>query len=236
MYAHHALVGIKWLSVFGNKDYHGNTSCQLGGLLAARDVRWHFPAREYAYAMPGAAGSPPLLEFFFVDTTPWILGYRADQLAGRKVFNYDGVVDDVGNDAEWAAWEEAQLASLEAKLQGSAATWKVVVGHHPIRSAALKHGDQEELQGIDAVLRRHGVELYLNGHDHNLQLVQDRGVMYVTSGAGSKCRDAVDTGRQELVWYYDWPGFAVLTATEDELSVEFRDAFNRLLTTARIGA
>lgn len=40
----------------------------------------------------------------------------------------------------------ASLAELEAALAESAAGWKLVVGHHPVRSNGVEHGDTPELQ------------------------------------------------------------------------------------------
>ncbi len=41
----------------------------------------------------------------------------------------------------------ANLAELEADLAASRAGWKVVVGHHPVRSNGEEHGDTPELRG-----------------------------------------------------------------------------------------
>ena len=45
------------------------------------------------------------------------------------------------------------------------ATWRVVVGHHPIQSSG-SNGDTVELGTIYALMTKYGVPLYINGHDH----------------------------------------------------------------------
>lgn len=40
----------------------------------------------------------------------------------------------------------AELAELEAALSESQASWKLVVGHHPVRSNGIEHGDTPELR------------------------------------------------------------------------------------------
>jgi len=59
---------------------------------------------------------------------------------------------------------------LEAELQDTpAGTWKFVVGHHPIYSAAT-HGDTIPLQeDLLPLLVKHRVHAYFSGHDHTLQ-------------------------------------------------------------------
>ena len=39
------------------------------------------------------------------------------------------------------------LVELETELAASKASWKVVVGHHPVRSNGGEHGDTPELRG-----------------------------------------------------------------------------------------
>ncbi|URE18546.1 Purple acid phosphatase [Musa troglodytarum] len=60
-------------------------------------------------------------------------------------------------------------ADLDSALEASRAAWKVVVGHHTIRSVSI-HGDTKELHAsLLPVLKAHGVDLYVNGHDHCLE-------------------------------------------------------------------
>jgi acid phosphatase len=46
------------------------------------------------------------------------------------------------------------------------------------------------VRDLKPLFERHGVQLYLNGHDHDMQVIEVNGVHYVTSGAGSRTRPA----------------------------------------------
>merc|ERR1711971_3021 len=77
------------------------------------------------------------------------------------------------------------IAQLDAKLQASTATWKIVFGHHPMYTKSVRHGavgrqlrDKEytyERKGqshtvpgydLESVLIRNGVQAYFSGHEH----------------------------------------------------------------------
>lgn len=51
------------------------------------------------------------------------------------------------------------MAELEGQLARSAASWKLVIGHHPVLSSG-HHGDTPELlDTLDPVLRKYGVQV-----------------------------------------------------------------------------
>ncbi|MDA9468407.1 metallophosphoesterase family protein [Bradyrhizobium sp. CCBAU 53415] len=60
-----------------------------------------------------------------------------------------------------------QLASLEGVLERLAAedVFRVLLVHHPLKSDA-RHKRMTDAPALLAVLKRHGVELILHGHDH----------------------------------------------------------------------
>ncbi len=87
-----------------------------------------------------------------------------------------------------ASWSE-QLAWLEENLARSNAIWKIVFGHHPVYSSG-KHGNTTRLvENLPPLFSRYGVQLYLNGHDHNYERTKSLGrTTYLTCGAGAKLR------------------------------------------------
>lgn len=95
---------------------------------------------------------------------------------------------------------KAQLRWLESALAGSLARWKVVLGHHPIYSAAPTHGDIKELiADVLPELQRRGVRISFCGHDHVLQhLVHGELNFFICGGGAShrvvKARDDVRFG------------------------------------------
>jgi acid phosphatase len=118
---------------------------------------------------------------------------------------------------------EAQLRWFDQALTASKADWKVVVGHHPVYSGN-EYGGSEDLQArIAPILERHGVPLYLNGHDHDLQHVYRGVTHYVCTGAGSQTRDHCgETPGGDFCSLQ--PGFVALRLNRSTLKVLFRDA------------
>lgn len=81
-------------------------------------------------------------------------------------------------------WLKKDLAT--AKKNG--AKWIIAFWHHPpythggYRDNSLQWGDVREL--LVPVLREAGVQLVLNGHDHNYQHMKKDGIDYIVTGAG----------------------------------------------------
>ena len=170
---------VPWFSAVGNHDWYtpGNVSVQLDPQLRARDRRWHAyqsTVRSF-YASPGDPA--PLLSLFFIDTSPWVTAYRAKP--NSMMWSWGGIsgvdspvpYDSVPARTTFMAWEDQAAGALAAQLQASNARWQIVVGHHPVYSFSGRHGSTRELARINGILRRAGAHGYMNGHDHNLQLI-----------------------------------------------------------------
>ncbi|MCP5054506.1 MAG: acid phosphatase [bacterium] len=121
--------------------------------------RWTLPARYYTFT-PQGNGSD-FIQFFVLDTSP--VHYR----------------ENVSQQRDW----------LVDELNRSTARWKIVFGHHPVFSNG-KHGDSAQMQDIiKPVLDNHNVDLYISGHDHDLEILYPvNGVHYIVNGAGSSVR------------------------------------------------
>ena len=73
-------------------------------------------------------------------------------------------IDDNINDAE----SQKELLDSELVKAGHDA-WKIVFGHFPCHSGGGYSGITSTRQQILPIMRRHNVDFYLTGHDHNLQ-------------------------------------------------------------------
>ena len=94
-----------------------------------------------------------------------------------------------------ASWSE-QLIWLEENLASSTATWKIVFAHHPLYSSGIHGSSPKLIEKLSPLFARYGVQLYLNGHDHNYERTKPiEGTTYLTCGAGAKTRP---------VWNSDW--------------------------------
>ncbi|HSN86709.1 MAG TPA: metallophosphoesterase [Thermoanaerobaculia bacterium] len=121
------------------------------------------------------------------------------------------------------AYIEAQKRWLENALEKSQSPWKVVYGHHPIYSTG-QHGDTPELIAeILPLLQKHKVDVYLAGHEHDLQALQpEGGVYFFVSGAGGHGLRDVTSRTTCREWALGrFAGFTVLDANATEMKVLF---------------
>ncbi len=92
---------------------------------------------------------------------------------------------DTNGNTDW----ERQLQWLDRELAASAATWKVVFGHHQLYSSGLYGNDRQRIARLTPHLRQHRVPLYINGHDHHYERSQAiAGTTYAICGGGASPR------------------------------------------------
>ncbi|XAR49486.1 Acid phosphatase [Bertholletia excelsa] len=207
----------QWYSVLGNHDYRGDAEAQLSPLLRKIDKRW-LCLRSFV------VNAADVAELFFVDTTPFVKMYFTD----TKDHTYDW--RGVNSSKTYTA---NLLEDLEMALKESTAKWKIVVGHHAIRSIG-HHGDTQELiDRLLPILRANNVDLYMNGHDHCLEHISDTEspIQFLTSGAGSKAwrGDIKGSNRPGLRFFYDGQGFMSVQLSRSESSIVFYDVSGKAL-------
>ena len=97
--------------------------------------------------------------------------------------------------------QEVTITELETQLQQAKPTWKVVFGHHPLYSSGSHGSSPQLINKLSPLFSRYGVQLYLNGHDHNYERTESiNGTTYVTSGNGAKLKDVGES---------DWTAYSV---------------------------
>jgi hypothetical protein len=117
---------------------------------------------------------------------------------------------------------EAQLQWLDTELSASHARWKLVYGHHPIYSAGSHESSPRLVKQLLPVLKNR-VDVYLAGHDHDLQhLRTEAGVHFFVSGGGGRSIRQSKPGPRSLFAKGIY-GFAVLDANRHQLKVTFFD-------------
>lgn len=115
---------------------------------------------------------------------------------------------------------ESELLWLDQELSKSHATWKVVYAHYHIYSAT--RGDNKELiERLLPILTKNHVDVYLNGHDHNLQEVKPEGGVhfFVSGGGGAGLYELKPYDRS--VFKQKVNGFSVLEADAKHFKVSF---------------
>jgi len=197
---------IPWYVTLGNHDYLGNVNAQVD--YSKLSSRWRSPANYYKHTELLADGSRA--DFFHLDTNTIIAA-----------------------SASSASTPIRQLVWLERELRTSTAAWKIVVGHHPVYAGG-KHGNTEALIALlKPLFDRFGVQVYLNGHDHDLEHVIVSRTHYLTSGAGSKPKPAEGIDGTQFVMG-DRLGFMIGRVAPSAMDVEFIDDQGASLYRARV--
>ncbi|CUG94444.1 acid phosphatase, putative [Bodo saltans] len=117
---------------------------------------------------------------------------------------------------------ETQLRWFESTLSRSTADVKIVVGHRPLFSAGAKHGSSPYMQKkLEPVMVKYGVSAYLCGDDHELQVMQSKGVVHLLSGGGSRAKkDLKPNGIAQTVFQAGVNGFMWVAVKRSSLLVE----------------
>lgn len=129
------------------------------------------PTRE-VFALPENAGRPEGLERWY--SFDWgnahVVGLDTERM-----------------DAVQAAWLDADLAATDKP-------WKIVVGHRPPYSSG-EHGSNTRFREYFAgPIEKHGVQLVLNGHDHDYERSKPiAGTTYIVTGGGGRNTRPVST-------------------------------------------
>jgi acid phosphatase len=79
-----------------------------------------------------------------------------------------------------------QMEWLEKALSRSTAKWKIAFGHHPVYSNGADGGKPFLRNRALPLFQRYGLDLYINGHEHNYErfLEAENGVHFVVTGGG----------------------------------------------------
>ena len=103
-------------------------------------------------------------------------------------------------DLKQLQWIESQISSVEAQ----SADWLLVIGHYPVRSAALGHSDTQALvKDLEPLLLKYKVDAYLAGHDHVSQILKNNGIVYYGNGAGGQLHAGKDSTHPSLVEFVE---------------------------------
>ena len=157
-----------WYPVLGNHDYGGSVTAQID--RNKRSDRWRMKDRWWD-ELHTSPGKPPLHLLFF-DTVQWL---------GKEKFPFM-----IYGDKFSEALQRKQVADMDRALDASPeGAIRLAIGHHGIWSVGA-HGGTKQLDDLDSRLKHHKVKAWVHGHDHCLFHVEQGGMHYVCSGAGSE--------------------------------------------------
>jgi len=146
----------------GNHDYRGNVTAQI--LYSGLSNRWKFPSLWYTIERQVADFK---VEIVYLDT---------------NCLHDDTSTDEKPEENR----HQEQMKWFEETMAKSTADYLIVSGHHPIFSAA-EHGSQQFMvDQILPVMEKYGAQLYINGHDHQLQYItKPNGIGFITTGGAT---------------------------------------------------
>ena len=212
IYSHPELM-ILWYPVLGNHEYRGNTQACIDYSQVSR--RWEMPDRYYTKVFLDGDMS---IRFLWVDTSPLIYKYRE---------NTDLYPDACKQD------DKRQLEWIDSVLTAATEDWVIVAGHHPIYAQTTKDiYERDDMQSrLDPILRKHHVDIYVNGHIHNFQHVRVEGsdIDYVTNSAASLSRSVSPI--EGTLFCDPSTGFSVISATKDTLELHMIDTKGNIIHT-----
>ncbi len=199
---------VPWYPTFGNHDYRGSADAELA--YSHYSKRWKFYSRYYA--QEARIDDSTKILIVHLDTPPFVKEYQQQD----EQYHVKG--QDVAGQTRW----------LDSLLSASNDRWVMVVGHHPIYSAAPKHGDTPELiSDVLPVLKRHHVPVYICGHDHVMQHLSHGDMDFFVCGGGAEHRDVNE--RSDVVFGKGSLGFLSIAAYHDSLVFRMIDEKNVLL-------
>ncbi len=209
VYSSHSLF-CPWYVVLGNHDYRGNIKAEIEYSNISR--RWNMPSEYFSFEKELEDGSKAL--FVFIDSNPLNDEYYMEEKYKDKVAGQDTT---------------AQLIWLQKTLHESDADWKVVTGHHPFYTGGKRVDEPNAVRNhLEKLFEREGVDLYLAGHEHDLQFIKaGNGIFHIVSGAGSEVRP---TGYlEETMFARASQGVAILFLKKGEIKLQFMDYKGKLL-------
>jgi hypothetical protein len=192
----------------GNHDYHSGAGAPYLDLFDLPQNAWRAADRERYYAFDYGN-----VHFVALDSNTPL--YRSDQAASDDMFDW-----------------------LRAELDQTEQLWKIVVMHLPVYSTGPHQADSHIARAkLRPIFETYGVDLVLSGHDHIYQRshplrdgqitpIEQGGVVYVISGAGSAASYRCDKAAWVAVAYCAQPSglYTRVTVNGNELTVAAIDA------------
>lgn len=209
------------------------------GMESPSDPRWQTQF-EQLYGALGITFYPALgnHDWGHPDSPAAEILYSATTTTWRMPASYytftAGPVQFFALDTQSAA-SDKQLAWLDAELARSQSRWKVVYGHHPIYSGG-NYEDRPDLIARLLPILQGRADVYLAGHDHNLQALRPEGSLhfYIAGGGGAGLYDLRPYERS--IFASRANGFAVIDGDDQHLTVSLVDSTGQAVFTETLKA
>jgi tartrate-resistant acid phosphatase type 5 len=170
---------------------------------------------------PARAGSPDAEVAYTTHSDTWRMPARYYTFAAGAARFF--AIDTEG-------WSEKQFEWLRKVLADSqnepGVKWRIVYGHHPMYTSGAHENERrigELRELLTPVFKENHVDLYLAGHDHDMEHLRKDGIEYVVCGAsGAELRKPGHT-QPESIFHATTYGFTEFTIDDQHLAFRFYD-------------
>ena len=121
-------------------------------------------------------------------------------------------------------WLENQLQSARDKE----IDYIVVCGHYQVYSVGARDTSKVMLDVLTPLLEKHGVDFYINGHEHTIQATKQNGVVYSVAGSATNIIYRSEKPKPEF-FISRGPGFVRLDFSKEQASLSLVDFENNIL-------
>jgi tartrate-resistant acid phosphatase type 5 len=192
---------------------------RIGRGVDGKPTRWTLPARWYTFDFPA---HNPLMHCIVLDS---------NMPPQNSVQN--GSPSHGTNFTLTPAQQAEQLRWFERELQKPRRTpFLAVLGHHPVYSNG-PHGDNAVLvRDWDPLFVKYNVDLYMAGHDHDLQVLQFENhptTHFLSGGGGADLYVLKVDDLQRGPYAQEVHGFSHLSVSKRSLDLRHLDASGRFL-------
>ena len=209
-------------AVLGNHDYQmypeSKVDAELqyarSGRSGGAATRWTMPARWYRFEFPA---ENPVITFLALDSNM----PRTDGKEKERNFYLT------------AQQQAEQLVWLETELKRPRTTpYLCVLAHHPVYSDG-PHGDHAVLiREWDPLFRKYRVDVFMAGHDHDLQHLEFAGhptSFFLSGGGGADLYSLKIEPSQRGPYAQKVYGFSHISVTAKEMTLRHLDPDGRLV-------
>jgi hypothetical protein len=210
----HSVDDAKWKSRF--EDLYSPLGIKIYASLGNHDYG-HPPI-----LCPGNSGSPDAEVARTQHSETWRMPARYYTFAAGPVRFF--ALDNEG-------WSEKQFEWLKKVLANSqgeeGVKWRIVYGHHPMYTSGAHSNERrigELREQLEPVFQANHVDLYLAGHDHDMEHLRKDGIEYVICGASGAELRKVQHTQPESLFHATTYGFVDFVIDEQRLAAVFYDA------------
>lgn len=193
-------------AVLGNHDYLGDINIQIKKNID----NWNMINNYYMKNINN-------IDFFFIDTSILIPNYSN--------LNYELVKSKLKKEPSIVSKNMIDWLNDELKKSKN---MKIVIGHYPILSYGMYGINKSLIEILFPIFKKYGVNYYISGHDHNLQIIdifnEEYHIKQIISGSTS-CLYPILKNSSEKVFCKN--GYVVLDL--DSLDIQIFDINNSRL-------